>query len=85
MKYLLSILCSLILLLSFLYPNSLYFDPNDDEYNQEVLRNSSVLIFTFGYSTPTNIYSSYSSQGSSFKLTFDKPVINHKNLKYNFG
>ena len=85
MKYLLSILCSLILLLSFLYPNSLYFNHNDYKNNQEKLRNSSDLIFTFGYSTPTNIYSSYSSQGSTFKLTVENPVFNHKYLKYNFG
>ena len=84
MKYPLSIVY-LLILLSFLHPNSLYFSNNDYKNNQEKLRKPSHLMFTFGYSSPTNIYSSYSTQGAAYKLTFEKPIISHKNLRYNLG
>jgi len=53
--------------------------------NQNILRNSSSITFTFGNSAPTNIYDSYSSEGLAFKLAFERPVINKRNLRYNFG
>ena len=42
-------------------------------------------IFTIGNSVPTNSYDSYGSNGFAFKVAFDKPIEETRNIRYNFG
>jgi len=43
------------------------------------------LIATLGNSTPTNQYDSYNSEGFTYKITYERPIYNKDNLRYNFG
>ena len=43
------------------------------------------LVFTFGYSTPTNLYDSYGNDGTAFKLSIEQPMIKSEKIKYSIG
>ncbi len=43
------------------------------------------LVFSFGYSTPTNIYDSYGSDGFAFKLSIEQPMAISEKIKYSMG
>lgn len=43
------------------------------------------LVFTFGYSTPTNIYDSYGNDGTAFKLSIEQPMTKFEKMKYSIG
>jgi len=48
-------------------------------------RNSPSLMATFGNSSPANNFESYGDQGFTFKVVYERPLPNYKNLRYNFG
>tara|TARA_Y100001970_G_scaffold42776_1_gene53241 strand:- start:10543 stop:11373 length:831 start_codon:yes stop_codon:yes gene_type:complete len=66
----------ILLSLGFLYTNTI--DVNHHMKNPS-------WIFTFGNSTPTNIYDSYGSKGFAFKLAYERPIEDSRNFRINFG
>ena len=43
------------------------------------------LMLTLGYSTPTNVYDSYSNEGTAFKLLIEQPMKKKSQFKYSLG
>ena len=60
----------------------LFSETDNQTYNH--YKRSSV-IGTFGNSTPTNQYDSFNSNGFTLKLSYERPIYNKINLRYNFG
>ena len=48
-------------------------------------RSAHSLMATFGNSSPANNFESYGDQGFTFKVVYERPLPNYKNLRYNFG